>query len=185
MKRTVPSKVSDEDSALFRETVGAVKPLRDDRFVHKPRRRPGRARFTKAGRLAAIEASVAQIDPMLTSGESLSHRRPGVPESVLRKLRRGEYELDGELDLHGLNVAQAKHALHEFLAGALARHALCVRIIHGKGLRSGSRGPVIKSAVDAVLRQTSAVAAYVSAGHNAGGTGAVHVLLSTRGGKWT
>jgi DNA-nicking Smr family endonuclease len=55
-----------------------------------------------------------------------------------------------------------------------------VRIIHGKGLRSGSRGPVIKSAVDAVLRQTSAVAAYVSAGHGAGGTGAVHVLLSTR-----
>jgi DNA-nicking Smr family endonuclease len=103
-----------------------------------------------------------------------------VPESVLRKLRRGEFGLDGELDLHGLNVAQAKHALHDFLAGALARHALCVRIVHGKGLGSGSRGPVIKSAVDAVLRQTSAVAAYVSASREDGGTGAVIVLLSTR-----
>jgi len=180
LKRIVPFQVSNEDSELFRRTVGAVKPLQTDRFVHKPRRRPGRARFTKAGRLAALEASLAQIDPMVASGEALSHRRPGVPESVLRKLRRGEYGLDGELDLHGLNVTQAKHALHDFLAGALARHALCVRIIHGKGLRSGSRGPVIKSAVDAVLRQTSAVAAYVSAGHGAGGTGAVHVLLSSR-----
>ena len=180
MKRSVHFQVSPDDSELFRQTVGPVKPLRDDRFVHAPRRRAGRARFTKAGRLAAIEASLTQIDPLVPSGELLSHRRPGVPENALRKLRRGEYGLDGELDLHGLNLAQAKHALRDFLAGALARHALCVRIIHGKGLRSGSRGPVIKSAVDAVLRQTPAVAAHVSAGHGSGGTGAVHVLLSTR-----
>jgi DNA-nicking Smr family endonuclease len=180
VKRRVHFEVSADDSELFRKTVGPVKPLRDDRFLPTPRRRPGRARFTQAGRLAAIEASLTQIDPLVSSGEPLSHRRPGVPESVLRKLRRGEYGLDAELDLHGLNVTQAKLALHDFLAGALAHHALCVRIIHGKGLRSGSRGPVIKSAVDAVLRQTSAVAAYVSAGHASGGTGAVHVLLSTR-----
>ena len=180
MKRTVRFEVSADDSELFRKTVGPVKSLRDERFAHAPRRRAGRARFTKAGRLAAIEASLAQIDPLVASGQTLSHRRPGVPESVLRKLRRGEYGLDAELDLHGLNVAQAKHALHDFLGGALARHALCVRIIHGKGLRSGSRGPVIKSAVDAVLRQTAAVAAYVSARHGDGGTGAVLVLLSAR-----
>lgn len=180
MKRIAHFEVSAEDSELFRKTVGPVKPLRDDRHIHAPRRRPGRARFTKAGRVAAIRESLAQIDPMVAAGERLSHRRPGVPESVLRKLRRGEFGLDDELDLHGLNVAQAKHAMHDFLAGALARHALCVRIIHGKGLRSGSRGPVIKSAVDSVLRQTSAVAAYVSAGHGDGGTGAVLVLLSLR-----
>ncbi len=182
MKRIAPFHVSADDSELFRKAVGPVKPLRIDRLVYTPRRRPGRARFTRAGRLAAIEPDVTsrQIDPLVVSGEPLSHRRPGVPESVLRKLRRGEYGIDGELDLHGLTVAQAKHALHDFLAGAFARHAHCVRIIHGKGLRSGSRGPVIKSAVDAVLRQTSAVAAYASAGQGAGGTGAVHVLLATR-----
>jgi DNA-nicking Smr family endonuclease len=180
VKRPVHFEVSADDSALFRKTVGPVKPLRDERFVHTPRRRPGRARFTKAGRLAALEASLTQIDPLIGSGEALSYRQPGVPQNVLRKLGRGEYGLDGELDLHGLNVAQAKRVLHDFLAGALARHAQCVRIIHGKGLRAGSRGPVIKSAVDTVLRQTSAVAAYVSAGHGSGGTGAVHVLLSTR-----
>ena len=178
MKRIAHYEVSAEDSELFRKTVGPVKPLRDDRFLHGPRRRAGRARFTKAGRLAAIQESLSRIDPLVAGSEALSHRRPGVPESVLRKLRRGEYGLDDELDLHGLNVAQAKHALHDFLAAALARHALCVRIIHGKGLRSGARGSVIKGAVDAVLRQTAAVAAHVSAGRGDGGTGAVLVLLS-------
>jgi DNA-nicking Smr family endonuclease len=180
VKRIAPFQVSAEDSELFRRTVGAVKPLREDRVVPLPRRRKGRARFTRAGRVPAIEETLAQIDPMVAGGEPLSHRRPGVPESVLRKLRRGEYGLDDELDLHGLNVTQAKQALHDFLAEALARHALSVRIIHGKGLRSGARGPVVKAAVDAVLRQTSAVVAYVSAAHGAGGTGAVLVLLSRR-----
>jgi DNA-nicking Smr family endonuclease len=180
VKRIAHYEVSADDSELFRRTVGPVKPLRDERFVHTPRRRAGRARFTKAGRVAAIKESLAQIDPMVAGGEALSHRRPGVPDNVLRKLRRGEYGLDDELDLHGLNVSQAKHALHDFLATALARHAVCVRIIHGKGLRSGSGGSVIKGAVDAVLRQTSAVAAYVSASHRDGGTGAVLVLLSGR-----
>jgi len=180
LKRIARHEVSTEDSELFRRTVGPVKPLRDERVVQAPRRRAGRARFTRAGRVAAITEHLARIDPLVAGGEALSHRRPGVPESVLRKLRRGDYGLDDELDLHGLNLTQAKHALHDFLAEALARHALCVRIIHGKGLRSGPRGPVIKSAVDAVLRQTAAVAAYVSAGHGDGGTGAVLVLLSAR-----
>ena len=179
MKRIAHLEVSADDSELVRRTVGPVKPLHDDRFVQGPRRRTGRARFTKAGRVAAIKESLAQIDPMVAGNEALSHRRAGVPDNVLRKLRRGEYGLDDELDLHGLNVAQAKHALHDFLATALARQALCVRIIHGKGLRSAG-GPVLKSAVNAVLQQTPAVAAYVSASHRDGGTGAVLVLLSAR-----
>jgi DNA-nicking Smr family endonuclease len=176
----VKLKASPEDIQLFRKTVGAVKPLRYDRVTPAPRRRAGRARFTKAERLAALEEGLAgtQADAFALSGETLSHRRPGVPDSVLRKLRRGEYGIDGELDLHGLNVPQAKQALHSFLAGALARHSICVRIIHGKGLRSGSRGPVVKSVVNAVLRQTPAVSAYVSAAKGDGGTGAVHVLLT-------
>ena len=173
-------KASPEDIELFRKTVGTVKPLRHDRVIPAPRRRAGRARFTKAERLAALEASLmgSEADAFALSGETLAHRRPGVPESVLRKLRRGEYGIDGEIDLHGLNVPQAKQVLHAFLAGAIARHAVCVRIIHGKGLRSGSRGPVVKSVVNALLRQTPAVSAYVSAAKGDGGTGAVHVLLT-------
>ena len=175
-------KASPEDVELFRKTVGKVKPVQQDRAVPAPapRRRAVRARLTHAARLAALEDGIAGAtsDPMVESDAVLSHRRPGVPESVLRKLRRGEYPVEGELDLHGLTLAQAKEALREFFTDALVRRARCVRIIHGKGMRSGNRGPVLKSAVNAVLRKTSAVLAYVSARPADGGTGAVYVLLS-------
>jgi DNA-nicking Smr family endonuclease len=121
---------------------------------------------------------VVPDDADVSPGEPLSHRRPGVPDSVIRRLRRGQFAVDGELDLHGLTVAQAKDALRRFLAGALARHARCVRIIHGKGLRSGHRGPVLKAFVSSALRQTAAVAAFVSAKPEEGGTGVTLVLLS-------
>jgi DNA-nicking Smr family endonuclease len=97
---------------------------------------------------------------------------------VLKKLRRGQYRVQAELDLHGLTVAEAKSALRDFLAHALAEHTRCVRIIHGKGLRSGPRGPVLKHAVGGVLRRVAAVLAVVSARDVDGGTGAVYVLLS-------
>jgi DNA-nicking Smr family endonuclease len=82
-----------------------------------------------------------------------------------------------ELDLHGLTVVEAKAVLRRFLIRALEEQVRCVRIIHGKGLRSGHRGPVLKSTVAAVLRRTGAVLAFVSARPVDGGTGAVYVLL--------
>jgi DNA-nicking Smr family endonuclease len=177
---SVKPKLDDNDARLFREAVGDVKPLRHDRHTAAPRRRPPRARFARADRLAALDESLhgSLDDPLVATGEELSFRRAGVPEAVLRKLRRGDYRVEGEIDLHGLTVAQAKQALREFLAAALVRHAGCVRIIHGKGLRSGQRGPVLKSLVSGVLRRTSAVVAYVSARPVDGGTGALYVLLA-------
>lgn len=174
-------KLDENDSALFREAVSDVKPLRHDRFAAHPRRRPARARFTRADRLAVLEESLngASGDPLVASGDELAYRRPGVAEVVLRRLRRGEYRVDGELDLHGMTLAESKQALRRFLAAALARHAGCVRIIHGKGLRSGHRGPVLKGAVNSILRRTSAVVAFVSARPVDGGTGALYVLLSS------
>ena len=178
---SVKPKLDDDDTSLFREAVSDVKPLRHDRHTAAPRRRAGRARFARADRLAGLEESPhgPVDDSMVASGDELSFRRPGVPERALRKLRRGEYRVAGELDLHGLTVAQARQALRAFLEAALARHAGCVRIIHGKGLRSGQRGPVLKIAVSNLLRQTSAVVAYVSARPVDGGTGALYVLLAT------
>lgn len=173
-------KLDDNDASLFRETVGEVKPVRHDRHTPAPRRRPGRARFARAQRFAGLDDSAEGelTDPPVGGGDPLSFRRPGVPESVLRKLRRGEFRVQGEVDLHGLTVAQAKPVLREFLATALSRHLRCVRIIHGKGLRSGHDGPVLKNFVNGVLRRTSAVVAYVSARPADGGTGALYVLLS-------
>jgi DNA-nicking Smr family endonuclease len=177
---SVKRRLQPEESDLFREAVGDVKPLRHDRHEPAPPRPPARARFARAERLAVLEESLqgAPDDPLLAAGDELVYRRPGVQDAVLRKLRRGQYRVQGEIDLHGLTVAQAKQTLREFLADALRCGAQCVRIVHGKGLRSGHRGPVVKNAVNSVLRRSGAVLAFVSARQVDGGTGAVYVLLS-------
>jgi len=171
---------ADEAARLFRAAVRGVKPLSGG--THAPRRpKPHpRAHFTRADRAAVLKESLAAeaSDPALAGGEELVFQRPGVQAVVVRRLRRGEYRVEREIDLHGLTVAEAKHALRQFLIEALERRVRCVRIVHGKGLRSGHRGPVLKAAVSAVLRRTGAVLAYVSARPADGGTGALYVLLA-------
>jgi DNA-nicking Smr family endonuclease len=175
-----PTPPAPEDTALFREAVQDVRPLRSKAAPRRPRPPPPEARFTRAERAAVLEESLKDDanDPLLGGGESLAFRRPGVPDTVFRKLRRGQYRLEGEIDLHGLNVAQAKAALREFLAEAAFFGARCVRVVHGKGLGSGPRGPVLKRTVDGILKRTDAVIAFCSARRVDGGTGAVYVLLS-------
>jgi DNA-nicking Smr family endonuclease len=182
---TPPPDKDDPDAAageaqLFRQAVRGVRPLGATAVVRQaPKPRP-RARFTRADRMAvlreSLEAPAADVE--VGSGEELVFHRPEIQIAVMRRLRRGEYRVQREIDLHGLTVAEAKQALREFLADALEHQLRCVRIIHGKGLRSGNRGPVLKSAVSAVLRRTGAVLAFVSARQVDGGTGAVYVLLS-------
>jgi DNA-nicking Smr family endonuclease len=176
----VKRRPTPEDSELFRKAVGEVKPLVHDRHVSAPRRPPARARFARQDRFAVLQESLHGDagNPLVAAGDELVFRRPGVQDSVLRKLRRGQYRVEGEIDLHGLTVAEAKQALREFLADALALGARCVRVVHGKGLRSGHRGPVLKNAANVVLRRTGAVVAFVSARQVDGGTGAVYVLLN-------
>ena len=183
--KDAPAGDGGEEARLFREAVRDVKPLGPAQAAEPPVRRPRRprpaARFSRADRLAVLEESLRDevIDPELASGEELVFHRAGIQASVLRKLRRGDYRVQGELDLHGLTVAEAKQALREFLGEALLRQWRCVRIIHGKGLRSGHRGPVLKGMVGAMLRKVGPVLAYVSARQVDGGTGAVYVLLSS------
>ncbi|HEY6516781.1 MAG TPA: Smr/MutS family protein [Steroidobacteraceae bacterium] len=181
-----PGAAQSDETKLFREAVRDVKPL--GRGAPAPEQPPARrrrprpaAKFSRADRLAVLEESLRDdfIDPALASGEELVFHRAGIQASVLRKLRRGDYRVQGEIDLHGLNVTEAKQALREFLAQALMRHWRCVRIVHGKGLRSGHRGPVLKGMVGTVLRKIGPVLAYVSARQVDGGTGAVYVLLSS------
>jgi len=174
-----PPEDDADEARLFREAVRGVRPLSSHAPPPRaPRVRP-RARFTRADRAAVLRESLAAegADPELASGEELVFHRPQVQPAVLRRLRRGEYRVQREIDLHGLTVAEAKAALREFLIHALEQQVRCVRIVHGKGLRSGHRGPVLKSAVNSVLRRTGAVLAYVSARPVDGGTGAVYVLL--------
>jgi DNA-nicking Smr family endonuclease len=172
---------SDPDVRLFREAVQDVKRLPSGEGPISARQRPAPlARFSRADRHAVLLESLTGDagDPELAAGDELVYRRAGVQISVLRKLRRGQYRVQAEIDLHGMTVAEAKLALRDFLADALERQYRCVRIIHGKGLRSGHRGPVLKGAVSSVLRKVGAVVAYVSARQVDGGTGAVYVLLA-------
>jgi DNA-nicking Smr family endonuclease len=174
-----PTSDDGDEGRLFRDAVRDVKPLsRGMRPLERPKPRPS-ARFTRADRLAVLEESLAfeGTDPVVAGGEELVFHRPEVPAAVLRKLRRGGYRVQGEIDLHGLTASAAQQALREFLAHALQRQWRCVRIVHGKGLRSGPRGPVLKTLVGRVLRRAAPVAAYVSARQVDGGTGAVYVLL--------
>ncbi|HVC30476.1 MAG TPA: Smr/MutS family protein [Steroidobacteraceae bacterium] len=198
--KSVSGADTDEDVSLFRAAVRDVKPLRRasagadapgnplgraapaaDDPSSRPRRPRPAARFSRADRLSVLQESLHEelIDPALASGEELVFHRAGIQPAVLRKLRRGQYRVQAEIDLHGLTVAQAKQALRQFLAQALLRQWRCVRIVHGKGLRSGYRGPVLKGMVGATLRKLGPVLAYVSARQVDGGTGAVYVLLSS------
>ena len=169
-----------EDARLFRQAVRGVRPLRTHTPPPRPPRARPHARFARADRAAVLRESLDPhgADPEQLTGEALAFHRPQIPAAVLRRLRRGDYRVQREIDLHGMTVAEAKVALREFLVDALEQHVRCVRIVHGKGLRSGQRGPVLKAAVSTVLRRTGAVLAYVSARPVDGGTGALYVLLS-------
>ena len=170
----------DDEAQLFRQAMRGVRPLAPPARVTPERRRvPARARFTRAERAAVLIESLAPPDAALDiqPGDALEFRRAGVPETVLRRLRRGAFRIEAEVDLHGLTLEEGKAQLREFLRESLIGQRRCLRIVHGKGLRSGSRGPVLKIAVNSLLRRTDAVLAFSSAGIRGGGTGATLVLL--------
>jgi DNA-nicking Smr family endonuclease len=172
-----------DEAALFRQAMAGVRPLKTRARVPPARRAPrARARFARAERAAVLRESLSAGTDLyeVQPGDELQYRRPGVPENVLRSLRRGHYRVEAEIDLHGLNAADAGAQLRQFLRAALARELRCVRIIHGKGLRSGARGPVLKNTVNALLRRADAVLAFASARPADGGTGATLVLLGRR-----
>jgi len=174
------AKRDDPDAQLFRDAVRDVKPMAQRRAVTPAKRKPpARARFTAADRAAVLVESLQGLDGELTdTGDEISFHRDGVQDSVMRKLKRGEYRVEDVCDLHGLRVDEAKTHLREFLAAALAHQLRCVRIIHGKGKGSGPRGPVLKTAVNMILRKTAPVLAFTSVRRVDGGTGAINVLLS-------
>lgn len=108
---------------------------------------------------------------------SLAFQRAGVRDQVLRRLRRGLIPSEDELDLHGLTQTEARDRLAEFITHSRDAGRRCVRVVHGKGYRSGVRGPVLKTAVNLWLRRHLDVMAFSSARAIDGGTGAVYVLL--------
>lgn len=170
----------EEDAQLFHEAVRGARKLRAEPRASTRRSPPARARFAREDRAAVLVESLGPTHPDadIDSGDALSFRRPGVQDSVMRKLRRGQYRVEAEIDLHGFTATEAKAELRAFLADAIASDLHCVRIVHGKGLRSGHRGPVLKHTVNGMLQRIDAVLAFSSARQVDGGTGAVYVLLA-------
>lgn len=172
--------ISEEEKQLFRESVAGAKPLKA-RKKPVPRRAkpPPRARFADAERRAVLEESLKLDlqDSDAFTGEDLWYAKPGVQHALMRKLRRGQFSPRAELDLHGLRSEDARVIVAEFLHEAQRRNYRCVRIIHGKGLGSGPKGPVIKQKLGGWLRQRKDILAFCSARPVDGGSGALYVLL--------
>ncbi|MEO0573924.1 MAG: Smr/MutS family protein [Pseudomonadota bacterium] len=169
----------DDDKALFRDAIGDARPLTHDRA--EPERTPPapHARMRRQDEQDVLRESLdADIESIeWRNGDGLRFRRPDVGERTLRRLAKGHYRVESVLDLHGYTVKEAKEVLRDFMAESDYHGWRCVRIIHGKGLGSGHRGPRIKGSVDGWLRRSDQVAAFVSARQVDGGSGAVYVLL--------
>jgi DNA-nicking Smr family endonuclease len=172
---------SEEDSRAFAEAMRGVKPIKRRNTVASSTRPEPKARLSRAGRKALLEESLGgPSEAMEQMGDEIAFRRPGVSQQIFRQLRRGRFRVEDEIDLHGLSVTEARTALRDFITGSVERGLGCVRVVHGKGLRSGPAGPVLKHNVQTWLARWDEVLAFVSARIHDGGSGAVYVLLRRR-----
>ncbi len=172
----------DEDIKCFRDAVHDARPLVQDRIPpYRRHRRPvpeSRWRDDQAVMQSLLSDEYEPTE--VETGEELLYVRPGLQRLVLRKLRRGQFVIEAELDLHGQTVPQARSRLDAFLRAAQIAGKRCVRIIHGKGKGSEGKLPVLKGKVNAWLRRKDEVLAFCSARPSDGGTGAVYVLLKKK-----
>ena len=168
----------------FRKAVGDVTPLERPRRaeLRAPAPKPVAAQ-RRRDELAVLEESLqgpVSLDDALDSGEELAYLRPGLSRQMLRRLRRGHWTIQGALDLHGLSWSQSAVAVADFLRECVARGARCVRVVHGKGLRSPNREPVLKGKLRKWLPLRQEVLAYCQAPAAEGGSGALLVLLKSK-----
>ena len=173
------------EAELFRRSIGEVAPLTAAERVLTPPPQPlPIARQHLADEQAALQESISDdftIETLLATDEALSFARDGIGADTLRKLRRGHWVIQAQLDLHGLRRDEAREALAEFLRQATRRGLRCVRVIHGKGLGSVNKEPVLKGRVRNWLAQKQEVLAFCQARAADGGSGALVVLLKAQG----
>ncbi|WP_051481603.1 Smr/MutS family protein [Paraburkholderia nodosa] len=169
------------DSDLFRREIGQVAPLKQPARAQARRAAPVPLPLqTQLDEQAVLHEAISdEFDPeaLLDTDDSLYYHRPGVSEEVVKKLRRGTWIVQAQLDLHGMRREEAREALQNFVREAGKRGLRCVRVIHGKGLGSVGKEPVLKGKVRAWLVQKEEVIAFCQARPHDGGAGAVLVLL--------
>ena len=172
---------AEAERHLFARAVGAVKPLPFKERVHmKPHRPAPRPLQQDLDDQAALVESMSDefdVSTLLDVDDQLSFRRPGIGTDITRKLRKGEWSIQGQLDLHGLRSDAARETLSAFIRESHRQGIRCVRVIHGKGLGSPGKTPVLKAKVQRWLVQKNEVLAFVQAKGPEGGAGALVVLL--------
>jgi DNA-nicking Smr family endonuclease len=176
------------DEVDLQQAFADVRPLRAGNRATISRDRPATIPFKRlADEADALAASKYGVEPSPLAWEpgqeheaEQTFLRKGLSGDVLARLRRGHWSVQAELDLHRLNRDEARDALSEFLNEARSGGLRCVRVVHGKGLSSPNREPVLKGKVRRWLSQRDEVLAYCEAPRHAGGSGAVLVLLKAR-----
>jgi len=166
---------------LFVKAAGAVQPLVDKRqlLLKKEQPKPVPVQLQRDEQSALQESISDEFDvgTLLDADEHMSFRRPGIGPDVTRKLRQGQWSIQRQLDLHGLRSEEAREALGQFIREAHKHGIRCVRVVHGKGLGSPGKTPVLKRRVQSWLVQKNEVLAFVQAKPADGGAGALLILL--------
>ena len=170
---------------LFARTVGPVHRLPERHLAEidlpRPPPHPRQRELDEAAALAESLSDEVTLESLLLTDDGLSFRRPGIGPDVVNKLRRGHWALQGQIDLHGYNREEARDLLAGFVRESHRRGMRCLRIVHGKGLGSPGRQPVLKAKVQRWLAQCGEVIAFAQATGPQGGAGALVVLLSGLG----
>jgi DNA-nicking Smr family endonuclease len=189
-RREAQRKAAEErtrrERELFATTVGRVTALKDKSLATLERPRPEAAPLQRwLDEEAVLREAISDefdVESLLETDEALSFRRPGVGPEVVKRLRRGDWVIQRQIDLHGLRRDEAREQLAEFLREAVRQGLRCVRVIHGKGNGSPGREPVLKGKVRTWLVQKDEVIAFTQARAADGGAGALVVLLRPSGG---
>jgi DNA-nicking Smr family endonuclease len=170
---------------LFRQAAGPVQPLATKSQATlqtaKPEPLPLQRQRDEQAALAEALSDEFDASTLLDTDENLSFRRPGIGPDVTRKLRRGDWAIQAQIDLHGLRSDEAREQLAQFIREAHKQGLRCVRVVHGKGLGSPGKTPVLKGRVQGWLAQKKEVLAFVQARPMEGGAGALVVLLQPAG----
>ena len=175
-----PKGVTKDDIKLFRQTIGEVDTIKYDGVdLSKPKPPPVPNQTILSEQETFNQMANDPFDiPDVEIGDELYFRRSGVQEQIIRKLRRGQFAIESELDLHGMTVNVAKKELNDFLYYCQSTNRRCIRIIHGKGHGSVNKIPVLKNKLNKWLQRYDSILAFCSAPSHDGGTGAIYVLIN-------
>ncbi len=183
--RGAAARLREAESNLFARAVGVVQRMPDPVRAPVPKTNvaPVAKQRQKDEQAVLRDALSDEFDAstLLDTDDMLSFRRPGIGRDVTHKLRKGDWAIQREVDLHGLRSEEARVVLAEFIRNAHRQGLRCLRVVHGKGLGSPGKTPVLKSKVHSWLVQKNQVMAFVQAKPAEGGAGALVVLLKPAG----